>query len=120
MNLNNDNNSFDLSSFIPKKQEVRPISILNDNENINNISVIDTNKISSEEINEILNYYKIYVRSNNFCQEGQDQYIRISLHIYNTKKDIDKLINYELKEISACSMFPRTKHIECVCLLERK
>ena len=49
-------------------------------------------QISSEEINEMLNYYKIYVRSNHFCQKGQDQYIRISLSIYNTKKDIDKLI----------------------------
>lgn len=48
--------------------------------------------ISSEEINELLNYYKIYVRSSNFCQEGQDEYIRISLHIYNTTKDIDKFI----------------------------
>ena len=50
------------------------------------------NKISSEEINEILNYYKIYVRSNNFCQKGQDEYIRISLNIYNNKNDIDKFI----------------------------
>lgn len=50
------------------------------------------NKISSEELNEILNYYKIYVRSNNFCQKGQDEYIRISLNIYNNKNDIDKFI----------------------------
>lgn len=50
------------------------------------------NKISSEEINEMLNYYKIYVRSSNFCQEGQNEYIRISLHIYNTKSDIDRFI----------------------------
>ena len=50
------------------------------------------NKLSSEEINEILNYYKIYIRSNNFCQKGQDDYIRVSLNIYNTKNDIDKLI----------------------------
>lgn len=50
------------------------------------------NKISSEEINEILNYYNIYARSNNFCQKGQDEFIRISLNIYNNKKDIDKLI----------------------------
>lgn len=48
--------------------------------------------VSSEEINELLNYYKIYVRSSNFCQEGQNEYIRISLHVYNTKKDIDKFI----------------------------
>lgn len=50
------------------------------------------NKIFSEEINEILNYYRIYVRSNNFCQKGQNDFIRISLNIYNTKNDIDKLI----------------------------
>lgn len=49
-------------------------------------------KVSSVEINEILNYYKIYVRSNNFCQKGQDDFIRVSLNIYNTRKDIDKLI----------------------------
>lgn len=49
-------------------------------------------RVSSEEINEILNYYRIYVRSNNFCQESQDQYIRVSLHLYNDKTDIDKLI----------------------------
>jgi cysteine desulfurase/selenocysteine lyase len=48
--------------------------------------------VSSEEINELLNYYKIYVRSSSFCQEGQNEYIRISLHVYNTRKDIDKFI----------------------------
>lgn len=46
--------------------------------------------------------------------------IYISCNPKTLKRDIDKLINYELKDISACNMFPRTKHIECVCLLERK
>ncbi len=49
-------------------------------------------KISSEEINEILNAYQIYIRSNNFCQKGQDEFIRVSLHIYNNREDIDKFI----------------------------
>jgi len=50
-------------------------------------------KIPSEEINEVLNNYGIYVRSNNFCQKGQDDFIRVSLQVYNTRKDIDKLIH---------------------------
>lgn len=50
------------------------------------------NKVRSEEINEILNYYKIYVRSSSFCQSGQNDYLRICLAVYNTKKDIDKLM----------------------------
>lgn len=50
------------------------------------------NDLSSDELNDILNDYKIYVRGSNFCQVGQDEYIRVSLNIYNTKRDIDKLI----------------------------
>ncbi len=48
--------------------------------------------LSSNDLNDILNDYKIYVRGNNFCQVGQDDFIRVSLNIYNTRKDIDKLI----------------------------
>ena len=48
------------------------------------------------------------------------QVVYISCNPKTLKRDIDKLTNYDLKDISACSMFPRTKHIECVCLLERK
>ncbi|MBP3840521.1 MAG: aminotransferase class V-fold PLP-dependent enzyme [Bacilli bacterium] len=50
------------------------------------------NEITSDELNDILNDYKIYVRGSNFCQVGQDNYIRVSLNIYNTKSDVDKLI----------------------------
>ncbi len=50
------------------------------------------NSLSSNDLNDILNDYKIYVRGNNFCQSGQDEFIRVSLNIYNTKRDIDKLI----------------------------
>ena len=45
--------------------------------------------------------------------------IYISCNPKTLQRDIDLLNKYELKNISAYSMFPRTKHIECVCLLER-
>ena len=46
--------------------------------------------------------------------------IYISCNPNTLKRDIGYLDKYEIKELSACDMFPRTKHIECVCLLERK
>lgn len=46
--------------------------------------------------------------------------VYISCNPKTLKRDIDLLNNYELKEISCADMFPRTKHIECVCLLEKK
>ena len=46
--------------------------------------------------------------------------IYISCNPKTLKRDISMLNNYFLSEISACDMFPRTKHIECVALLERK
>ena len=45
--------------------------------------------------------------------------IYISCNPKTLQRDIELLNKYELKNISAYSMFPRTKHIECVCLLER-
>ena len=46
--------------------------------------------------------------------------VYISCNPNTLKRDIDLLNNYELKDINAYSMFPRTKHIECICLLEKK
>ena len=45
--------------------------------------------------------------------------IYISCNPKTLQRDIELLNKYEVKNISAYSMFPRTKHIECVCLLER-
>ena len=36
------------------------------------------------------------------------------------KRDIDFMDKYELKNISCCDMFPRTKHCESVTVLERR
>ena len=50
--------------------------------------------IDSSELGEILSDYGIYVRTGNFCKSGKsDDSIRVSLHVYNNKEDIDKLIN---------------------------
>ena len=50
--------------------------------------------IDSSELGEILSDYGIYVRTGDFCKSGKsDDSIRASLHVYNNKEDIDKLIN---------------------------
>ncbi len=48
------------------------------------------------------------------------QIIYISCNPNTLKRDADLLTKYEVKELSCADMFPRTKHIECVCLLERR
>ena len=59
--------------------------------------------IASSELGEILSDYGIYVRTGDFCKSGQsDDAIRVSLHVYNNKEDIDKLIKiikYILSEL---------------------
>ena len=54
------------------------------------------NGISSTDIGELLNLNKIYVRTGNHCiSNGKhtSDSIRVSMHIYNSKEDIDKLIS---------------------------
>ena len=46
--------------------------------------------------------------------------VYISCNPKTLKRDIDKLDNYELTKLSFANMFPRTKHIECVCILKLK
>ena len=57
---------------------------------------------------------------NNLNMSNAKQIIYISCNPNTLKRDIDLMNNYELKYISCVDMFPRTGHIECVCLLERK
>jgi len=46
--------------------------------------------------------------------------IYISCNPNTLKRDIDLLTNYIVKDISCADMFPRTKHIESLMVLERK
>lgn len=49
--------------------------------------------LNSNEIGEILSDYGIYVRTGRLCNYNEkEDYIRVSLHIYNNKSDIDKLV----------------------------
>ncbi len=46
--------------------------------------------------------------------------VYISCNYKTLKRDIELLINYGLIEMSICDMFPRTKHVESVCVLEKR
>ena len=46
--------------------------------------------------------------------------VYISCNPNTLKRDVDNLTNYKLVHLSCADMFPRTKHIECICVLERK
>lgn len=54
-----------------------------------------------------------------YLNNTQSNIIYISCNPKTLKRDIDLLNNYELKNISICDMFPRTKHVESVVILER-
>ena len=45
--------------------------------------------------------------------------VYISCNYKTLKRDIELLNNYSLEDMSICDMFPRTKHVETVCVLER-
>lgn len=46
--------------------------------------------------------------------------VYISCNYKTLKRDIELLDKYNFKDMSICDMFPRTKHVECVCLLYNK
>ncbi len=57
----------------------------------------------------------------NYLNESNSkQIIYISCNPNTLKRDINLLTNYELKDISCCDMFPRTKHCESITVLERR
>ena len=50
---------------------------------------------------------------------NSNQIVYISCNPNTLKRDIELLNIYEIKNLSCCDMFPRTKHIEMICVLER-
>lgn len=110
--------------------EVNASSIKNANinkklNNLNNIKFINSD---SSNIN-IKNFDSVIVdppRSglsktviNKLNGNASNKIVYISCNYKTLKRDIDLLSNYELTSLSVCSMFPRTKHVECVCLLSK-
>ena len=53
-------------------------------------------------------------------ESNTKEIVYISCNPNTLKRDIDMLDKYKVKHISCADMFPRTKHIETVCILERK
>ena len=51
---------------------------------------------------------------------GIEKMIYVSCDPMTLVRDLSKLDNYELKEISVVDMFPQTHHVECVIKLHRK
>lgn len=93
--------------------------------NINNIGFICNdaknikNKFDTIIVDPPRNGLSVYVHEylNN---SGASEIIYISCNPNTLKRDIEFMNHYEIKSISCADMFPRTKHVECVCLLMRK
>ena len=83
--------------LIDKLEKIDNITIYN-KESKSGIVTFNINKIFSEDASKYLNHYHICVRAGNHCSKMvKDEIIvkntcRISLYLYNTKEEIDKLI----------------------------
>jgi len=83
--------------FIEKIRDIPYIHLLN---NISDSGIISftVDSIFSQDVGYYLNKYKICVRTGNHCDKilkqdiGVDQSVRVSLYFYNTKEEIDKLV----------------------------
>lgn len=92
--------------------------------NINNIKYIcsDAKKVKGNFDSIIVDPPRAGLSNDviNYLNESKsNKIVYISCNPKTLKRDIDKLTNYKLTKLSCASMFPRTKHIESVCLLER-
>jgi cysteine desulfurase/selenocysteine lyase len=50
--------------------------------------------VASADVGAYLDSENIFVRTGDFClgrQSGEDEFVRISLHVYNTHEEIDRL-----------------------------
>ena len=102
--------------------EINSTSIENANINLklNNIKNIE---FINDDAKNIKGFYDVIIVDpprSGLSNSNSSKIIYISCNPNTLKRDIDKLENYTLDDISAASMFPRTKHIECVCKLIRK
>lgn len=87
-----------LSNFLYENlKNVKNIKIYNDNFHTG-IMIFNIDKVFSQDLSVFLNKYNICVRSGNHCSKLLKDFIltsntcRVSLNIYNTKKDILKLV----------------------------
>ena len=84
--------------LLEKLETIDNITVYNEKSE-SGIVAFNINKIFSEDASKYLNHYKICVRAGNHCSKMVKDEIevkntcRISLYFYNTKEEIDKLIN---------------------------
>lgn len=84
--------------LIDKLKKIDNITVYNENSEAG-IVIFNINKIFAEDASKYLNHYHICVRAGNHCSKMvKDEIIvkntcRISLYLYNTFEEIDKLIN---------------------------
>lgn len=108
--------------------EINKSSILcaNINKNINNLNnikfILGDSKIASKSdydvivvdpprsglSNTVINYLN---------KSNAKRIIYVSCNPKTLKRDLDLINNYNLKEMKVINMFNKTKHIECVCIL---
>ncbi|MDJ1648974.1 cysteine desulfurase [Mycoplasma phocimorsus] len=88
----------ELSIYLHKKlQEVKNIKISSKPGDI--IVLFNIDNVFCQDVSSYLAKHNIYTRAGSFCVKMLDNiydnqgFVRISLGIYNTKKDIDKLVN---------------------------
>ncbi len=83
--------------LIEKLKKIDNVTIYNENSE-SGIVVFNIDKIFAEDTSKYLNHYHICIRAGNHCSKMVKDEIevkntcRISLYLYNTKEEIDKLI----------------------------
>ncbi len=89
--------------LINQLKDIKDITIYNENNIDSSIVLFNINHIHSHDIGSLLDKYNIIVRAGHHCCEPFMKYlevdstIRISLSFYNTKEEIDKLIDVLMK-----------------------
>ena len=84
--------------FLEKVKDISYIHVYN-NVIDSGIIAINIDDIFAQDVGYYLNKYKVCVRTGNHCAKllknviGTDHTLRISLYFYNTKEDIDKLVD---------------------------
>jgi len=83
--------------LVDELKKINNITVYNP-ESESGIVIFNIDKIFSEDTSKYLNHYKICIRAGNHCSKMVKDEInvkntcRISLYLYNTKEEIDKLI----------------------------
>ncbi len=84
--------------LVSKLEGNKNITLYNKNSNSGILS-FNVNGVFAQETSIYLNHYNIYVRAGNHCTKmlkdniGIKNTVRISMYFYNTREDVDKLVN---------------------------